>query len=89
MAACSLPVAAIAQDYGRRSDRNGVRRDRWPACALAIVLDSFWLFGAATFFGGSYAAVLLSFRFAAADCVPPKRRPRVVFHDRQRSSPPE
>ena len=42
--------------------------------ALAIVLSSFWLFCTATCFAGIYAAVVLSFRFAAADCVPPERR---------------
>ena len=46
--------------------------------ALAVVLGSFWLFCAATFFGGAYAAVVLSYRFAAADCVPPDRRPRAL-----------
>jgi predicted MFS family arabinose efflux permease len=30
------------------------------------------------FFGGAYAAVVLSFRFAAADCVPAARRPRAL-----------
>jgi predicted MFS family arabinose efflux permease len=43
-----------------------------------VVLGSFWLFCFATFFGGAYAAVVLSFRFAAADGVPPKRRPRAL-----------
>jgi predicted MFS family arabinose efflux permease len=46
--------------------------------ALAVVLGSFWIFCAATFFGGAYAAVVLSFRFAAADCAPPERRPRAL-----------
>src|SRR5690606_16884393 len=46
--------------------------------ALAVVLGSFWLFNAATFFGGAYAAAVLSFRFAAADCVPPEKRPRAL-----------
>ena len=32
----------------------------------------------ATFFGGAYAAVVLSFRFAAADCAPPERRARAL-----------
>ena len=45
---------------------------------LAVVLSSFWLFCAATFFAGAYAAVVLSFRFAAADCVPPERQPRAL-----------
>src|SRR6185437_7654317 len=39
---------------------------------------SFWLFCAATFFGGAYAAVVLSFRFAAANCAPLERRPRAL-----------
>ena len=42
------------------------------------MLGSFWLFCAATLFGGAYAAVVLSFRFAAADCVPPERRSRAL-----------
>jgi hypothetical protein len=40
--------------------------------APAVVLGSF------TFFAGAYAAVVLSFRFAAADCVIPERRPRAL-----------
>jgi len=40
---------------------------------LAIIQGWFWLFCLATFFGGSYAAVVLSFRFAAADGVAPAR----------------
>ena len=43
-----------------------------------MVLGSFWLFCLATFCGGGYAAVVLSFRFAAADCAPPERRPRAL-----------
>ena len=39
---------------------------------------AFWVFCAATFFGGVYAAVVLSFRFAAADCAAPARRPRAL-----------
>lgn len=46
--------------------------------ALAVVLGSFWLFCLATFFGGAYAAVVLSFRFAAADCVEPEWQPRAL-----------
>jgi predicted MFS family arabinose efflux permease len=46
--------------------------------AVAVMLGSFWLFCAATFFGGAYAAVVLSFRFAAADGVPEARRPRAL-----------
>jgi predicted MFS family arabinose efflux permease len=46
--------------------------------SLAVLQASFWLFCAATFFGGAYAAVVLSFRFAAADCAAPERRPRAL-----------
>lgn len=81
MAACTLPAGAIAQRYGRRAafligTSCGVLVGL--LAALAVVLGSFWLFSAATFFGGAYAAVVLSFRFAAADCVPPEKRPRAL-----------
>ena len=46
--------------------------------AAAIVASSFWLFCLATFFGGAYAAVVLSFRFAAADGVSPALRARAL-----------
>lgn len=81
MAACSLPAGVIAQRHGRRAafligTGSGVLVGL--LAALAVVLGHFWLFCAATFFGGAYAAVVLSFRFAAADCVPPDRRPRAL-----------
>ena len=81
MAACSLPAGAIAQRYGRRAAfmiGTGCGVLVGLLSALAVVLGLFWLFCAATFFGGAYAAVVLSFRFAAADCVPPERRPRAL-----------
>src|SRR5690606_25027561 len=46
--------------------------------AIAILYASFWLFCVSTFFGGVYAAVVLSFRFAAADCAAPERRARAL-----------
>ncbi len=81
MAACTLPAGAIAQRYGRRAAfligaGGGVLAGLF--AALAVVIGSFWLFCAATFFGGAYAAVVLSFRFAAADCVPLEKRPRAL-----------
>lgn len=81
MAACSLPAGAIAQRHGRRAAflaGTGCGVLVGLLAALAVVLGFFWLFCAATFFGGAYAAVVLSFRFAAADCVPPDRRPRAL-----------
>ncbi|KAB2688480.1 MFS transporter [Brucella tritici] len=81
MAACTLPSGMIAQRYGRRTafligTASGILSGL--IAALAIVLASFWLFSVATFFGGAYAAVVLSFRFAAADCVPAQKRPRAL-----------
>ncbi len=77
MAACTLPAGAIAQRHGRRAAfliGTGCGVLTGLIAALAVVWSSFWMFSVATFFGGAYAAVVLSFRFAAADCVPPERR---------------
>ncbi|WP_186389646.1 MFS transporter [Stappia sp. TSB10P1A] len=81
MAACTLPAGAIAQRHGRRATFLlgtvcGVLVGL--LAALAVIIGSFWLFCAATFFGGAYGAVVLSFRFAAADCVPADKRPRAL-----------
>lgn len=81
MAACTLPAGAIARRHGRRAAflaGTGCGMLVGVLAALAVVLGSFWLFCLATFFGGAYAAVVLSFRFAAADCVPAARRPRAL-----------
>lgn len=81
MAACTLPAGAIARRHGRRAAflmGTGCGVIVGVLAALAVVLGSFWLFCAATFFGGAYAAVVLSFRFAAADCVSPERRSRAL-----------
>lgn len=81
MTACSLPAGLIAQRFGRRAAfLSGT------VCgvligllsALAVVRGSFWLFCLAMLFGGAYAAVVLTFRFAAADCVPLARRPQAL-----------
>lgn len=81
MAACILPAGAIARRHGRRAAFMagtvcGVLVGL--LAALAVVLGSFALFCLATFFGGAYAAVVLSFRFAAADGVSPARRARAL-----------
>lgn len=81
MTACSLPAGAIARRYGRRAAflvGTGCGVLVGLLAALAVVQGLFWLFCAAMFFGGAYAAVVLSFRFAAADCVPPDRRARAL-----------
>lgn len=81
MAACILPTGMIARRYGRRTaflagTASGMLTGL--LAALAVIVSSFWLFCLATFFGGAYAAVVLSFRFAAADCVEPEWRPRAL-----------
>lgn len=81
MALCTLPLGAVAERHGRR-----IVFLLGAACGIlagliafvAILRASFALFCAATFFGGVYAAVVLSFRFAAADCAAPDRRPRAL-----------
>ena len=81
MAACTLPAGAVAQRYGRRSTfmiGTGCGVLAGLVGSLAVLQASFWLFCAATFFGGVYAAVVLSFRFAAADCARPEQRPRAL-----------
>ncbi|RAZ72973.1 MFS transporter [Mesorhizobium atlanticum] len=81
MALSTLPAGVLAQRYGRRvvflvGTSCGVLVGL--LAAIAVVIGSFWLYCAATLFGGAYAAVVLSFRFAAADCVPADRRPRAL-----------
>ncbi|WP_295799419.1 MFS transporter [uncultured Microbulbifer sp.] len=81
MAACILPAGAIAGRYGRRAaflagTAAGV------LCGLlsmyAMIVASFWLFCLAAFCGGAYAAVVLSFRFAAADAAAPERKAQAL-----------
>jgi MFS family permease len=81
MAACILPTGTIARRYGRRAAflvGTGSGALAGLLAAAAVALGSFWLFCVATFFGGTYAAVVLSFRFAAADGVEPLRRARAL-----------
>jgi len=81
MAACTLPVGKIAQRHGRRVAflaGTGAGVLTGILAMVAVLLGSFWLFCLATFFGGSYAAVVLSFRFAAADGVAPAGRARAL-----------
>lgn len=81
MAACTLPSGAIAQRYGRRAAflvGTGCGVLTGLLSTVAVLFGSFWLYCVATFLGGAYAAVVLTFRFAAADCAPPERRPRAL-----------
>nr|WP_240039519.1 MFS transporter [Achromobacter aloeverae] len=81
MAACTLPIGAVARRHGRRTAfllGTGAGVLTGLLAMLAVMMEGFWLFCLATFFGGVYAAVVLSFRFAAADGVEPKRRARAL-----------
>jgi predicted MFS family arabinose efflux permease len=81
MAFCTLPLGAVAERYGRRTVfllGAGCGILAGLIAFLAILRASFPLFCLATFFAGIYAAVVLSFRFAAADCAAPERRPRAL-----------
>ena len=70
MAACVSPAGEVARRYGRRisflyGTSAGVLTGLFAMAALFT--GWFWLFCLSTFFGGAYAAVVLSFRFAATD----------------------
>ena len=70
IAAGTLPAGWIARRHGRRTAfiaGTGCGALSGLTAALAVVLASFPLYCLATFFGGIYAAVVMSFRFAAAD----------------------
>lgn len=81
MASATLPVGMIARRFGRRTAflvGAGAGALCGLVASLAIVLGSFPLFCLATFFGGCYAAVAQSYRFAAADTASPGLRPKVI-----------
>ena len=81
MASCTLPAGVIARRYGRRAAflaGTGCGVAVGLIAALGVYLGSFALFCAAMLFGGAYGAVVLSFRFAAADCVAPPRHSRAM-----------
>ncbi len=81
MALCTLPSGAVAQRHGRRAAfmlGTGCGVAAGLLACLAILQASFILFCIATLCGGAYAAVVLSFRFAATDSAAPERRPRAL-----------
>lgn len=81
MAISTLPTGAIARRYGRRTAFLAGTSCGFLVgllAAISVIIGSFWLFCLAMFFGGAYNAVVLSFRFAAADCVPPEKKPRAL-----------
>lgn len=81
MAACILPLGVLARKYGRKAAfmaGTGAGMVTGLAAALAVVIGSFALFCLAAFLGGAYAAVALSFRFAATDGVDKAQRARAL-----------
>ena len=81
MAAGALPTGSIARHHGRRAAflaGAGCGVAAGLLAALAVVLGSFALFCLAMLLGGLYAAVVQSFRFAAADGASPVFRPRAL-----------
>lgn len=81
MAISTLPAGWVARRWGRRAAfllGTGCGVLVGLLSSLAVVLGSFGLFCAAMIFGGAYAAVVLSFRFAATDCVPAPKRARAM-----------
>ena len=77
----TLPLGFLAKRYGRRT-----AYAIFAACGalagligyLAITRASFWLYLAATFFGGLYAASHMSYRFGAADTASKEFKPKAV-----------
>ena len=81
LACGTLPTGAISRTYGRRIAFmiGGVCGAICGAlAAFAILRGSFLLFCIATFFGGLYAAVSQSYRFAAADGASVAYRPKAI-----------
>jgi MFS family permease len=81
MALGTLPVGWLARTYGRRAafmagGAAGVLAGL--VAAAALLLQSFGLYCVATLCGGLYAAVVLSFRFAAADGASPAFRAKAL-----------
>lgn len=81
MAACILPFGALARRFGRKAafmTGTSLGVITGLTASLAVVIESFSLFCMAAFMGGAYAAVVLSFRFAATDGVAKERKARAL-----------
>lgn len=81
MAGSTLPAGAVTVRHGRRATYllgTGIGILSGLIGAAAIVLSSFTLFCLATLLGGMLAAVAMSFRFAAAECVPAGAQARAL-----------
>ncbi|MGH8347221.1 MAG: MFS transporter [Pseudomonas sp.] len=81
MALATLPIGHIGRRFGRKTAfiiGNVCGVIVGLLAAYALYVSSFTLFCVAMLFGGAYAAVVLTFRFAAAECVEPDARPRAL-----------
>lgn len=81
MAACILPFGVLARRFGRKAafmTGTSLGVVTGLTASLAVVIESFSLFCMAAFMGGAYAAVVLSFRFAATDGVAKERKARAL-----------
>lgn len=81
MASGTLPNGWIARNYGRRiammtGTFMGILIGFF--AMLAVIYESFPLYCLATFFGGTYASVAQSYRFAAADTASDEFKPRAI-----------
>ena len=81
MAAGTLPNGYISRQYGRRAAMMcgtfmGMMIGFF--AMLAVIYGSFTLYCVATFFGGMYASVAQSYRFAAADTASDSFKPRAI-----------
>lgn len=81
MALSTLPVGVLARRFGRPAaflagNVCGVLIGL--LAAVALVAQSFTLYCVSMLFGGAYAAVVLTFRFAAAECVSHQEKPRAL-----------
>jgi MFS family permease len=81
MAAATLPVGTLTRRHGRKATffvGNACGVILGLGAAFALLIQSFWLFCGAMLFGGAYAAIVLTFRFAATECVAERDQPRAL-----------
>ena len=81
MAVCVFPAGELARKYGRKAAfmAGSVAGVLTGLLAMAAMFTGlFWLFCLSTLLGGAYAAVVLSFRFAVTDGLPPEKRPQAL-----------
>lgn len=83
MALGTLPSGMLVRRYGRKASfmaGNASGCLMGLLAALALFLGSFPLFCLAMLFGGAYASVVQSFRFAATECVGPADKPKAMSY---------